>query len=184
MPQTANMTPDIIMINKYGDTPSGKVIIIDTSTQLLQLYQSGQCLQSWDISSASRGVGNTMNSLQTPLGAHRIAKKIGAQCPPQTIFKGRQDTGQQARIITEACSSDEDLVTSRILWLKGIEAGLNLHGEVDTYNRYIYIHGTPEEGLIGQVASHGCIRMRNNDIITLFDLVENETLVYITDHTI
>ena len=76
--------------------------------------------------------------------------------------------------------SDKDQITSRILWLTGIEQGINLGGDVNTYNRYIYIHGTPEEGLVGSPASHGCIRMKNDDIIELFDLVEAETLVYIT----
>lgn len=174
-------SPDIRLIARYGPSPADQVIIVDVKHQRLHLYQAGQCLHTWDISTASRGVGNNNNSLQTPLGMHRIAEKIGAQCPVNTIFAARQDTGQLATISSEACSSGEDLVTSRIMWLRGVEEGYNLNGDVDTFQRYIYIHGTPEEGLIGKAASHGCIRMRNHDIMTLFERVEPDTLVYITD---
>ena len=175
---------DLKLIAKYGPSPADQVIIVDVKQQRLHLYQAGQCLQTWDISTASRGVGNNNNSLQTPLGMHRIAEKIGAQCPANTIFAARQDTGQLATIFSQDCSSGEDLVTSRIMWLRGVEEGYNLNGDVDTFQRYIYIHGTPEEGLIGTTASHGCIRMRNHDIIALFERVDTDTLVYITDSDI
>jgi hypothetical protein len=168
------------LIANYGPSPQGLVIIVETGKQTLSLYQEGQCLQSWDVSTASLGVGNQTDSLQTPLGAHRVAEKIGEGCQTNTVFKGRQDTGQQATILKHACSSGDDLITSRILWLRGIEEGKNLNGNVDTYQRYIYIHGTPEEGLIGQPVSHGCIRMRNDDIIELFECIETDTLVFIS----
>jgi len=167
---------------QFGPSPSGRMIVIDVKQQRLDLYEQDKCLQSWPISTSSRGCGNEKDSLKTPLGAHRIAKKIGADKPANTIFKAREDTGCTATIIHQARSSGEDQITSRILWLKGIETGKNLDGDVDTQLRYIYIHGTPEEGLIGQPVSHGCIRMRNDDVITLFDQIEAETLVYIKDN--
>lgn len=173
-------SPDENLIAYYGSSPLGMVILIETDKQTLSLYQSGCCLQMWNISTASRGTGNQTDSLQTPLGAHRIAEKIGAGSPVNTIFKARQDSGQQAAILDQPCSSGQDLITSRILWLRGIEEGKNLNGQVDTFQRYIYIHGTPEEGLIGQPVSHGCIRMRNDDIIQLFGHIETDTLVYIS----
>jgi len=181
MTQHQNNSPDKKLIADYGSSPMGRVIVVETGKQTLSLYQAGKCLRVWDISTASRGVGNRVDSLQTPLGAHRIAEKIGANCQANTIFKGRQDTGQQATILKQACASGEDLVTSRILWLRGIEEGRNLNGHVDTYQRYIYIHGTQEEGLIGQPASHGCIRMCNADVMELFEQIETDTLVYITE---
>jgi hypothetical protein len=155
------------------------MIIIDVKQQCLSLYEHDQCLQTWPVSTSSLGCGNDKDSFKTPLGAHRIAEKIGAGSQANTIFKAREDTGCLANIIHQACSSGEDQITSRILWLKGVEAGKNLNGDVDTQQRYIYIHGTPEEGLIGQPVSHGCIRMRNKDVIELFEQVETETLVYI-----
>jgi len=167
------------LVAEFGPSPSGRIILVDVPQQSLSLYEHDQCLQSWPVSTASRGCGNDRDSLKTPLGAHRIAEKIGAGCQAHTIFKAREDTGCLADVIMQAHSGDEDLITSRILWLKGIEAGKNLNGDVDTQQRYIYIHGTPEEGLIGQPVSHGCIRMRNRDVIELFELVEVETLVFI-----
>ncbi len=169
------------LVTQYGASPQGRVIVVDISRQLLSLYQDDKCLHSWPVSTSARGSGNRMDSLQTPLGAHRIAEKIGADSPANTIFKGRQDCGELANITQRPEPTGEDLITSRILWLKGIEPGKNLDGDVDSQQRYIYIHGTAEEGLIGQAVSHGCIRMRNADVIELFALVDPETLVYITD---
>ena len=95
------------------------------------------------------------------------------------IFKERINTGRYAEIHHTDYDSDEDHVTSRILWLEGLEEGFNKGGNVDSFNRYIYIHGTPEEGLIGKKASHGCIRMFNHDVIELYDLVQEGTKVNI-----
>jgi hypothetical protein len=169
------------LLQQFGPSPRGRVIIVDINKQLLSLYQEDNCLYSWPVSTSACGSGNRMDSLQTPLGAHRIAEKIGDACQANTIFRARQDSGELAEICQQARASKEDLITSRILWLTGVEPGKNLDGEVDTHNRYIYIHGTPEEGLIGQPVSHGCIRMRNADVIQLFEQVEAETLVYIME---
>ncbi|MFQ6092176.1 MAG: L,D-transpeptidase family protein, partial [bacterium] len=99
--------------------------------------------------------------------------KIGA------IFKSGLNTGEIAKIYTDSTDVQEDLITSRIMWLEGLEAGINKGRDIDSYDRRIYIHGTPEEGLIGVPVSHGCIRMRNKDVIELFDLVSKGTLVEI-----
>ena len=104
---------------------------------------------------------------------------IGNDVPKNTIFISRINTKRQADIIHKEESSDDDYVTTRIMWLDGQEDGINKGKGVDSYNRYIYIHGTHEEGLIGQKASHGCIRMFNSDVIELFNKVNKGTKVYI-----
>jgi len=114
------------------------------------------------------------------LGAHFIREKFGDNAPLGTQFKGRQSTGYIPPILSSPeQTSDDDYITSRILWLSGLEAGYNQGGDVDSYKRYIYIHGTDEEGRLGTPASHGCIRMANQDIIDLYAEVSTDTLVYI-----
>ena len=105
--------------------------------------------------------------------------KIGSKAPLNTLFVGRVNTNRTAKIISTLNDSDDDYVTSRILWLDGLEEGINKGKGVDSFNRYIYIHGTHEEGLIGTKASHGCIRMFNNDVIKLYNLINKGTKVYI-----
>ena len=157
-----------------------KVVLIDATTQELILIRHGQEVGRWVISTAEAGLGSTKGSNQTPLGVHRIATKIGANAPLGTIFKARANSGRIARIITEpGVRSGEDNVTTRILWLDGLEPGLNKGGNVDSKERFIYIHGTDEEGRLGAPASHGCIRMRNQDVISLFEQVDKDTLVVI-----
>ena len=108
-----------------------------------------------------------------------MAKKIGKNLPFGAILKGREWTGALANIIKEPIDTEFDVVTSRILWLSGLEEGLNLGPGVDSKSRYIYIHGTAEEGLIGRPASDGCVRMYNNDVISLFEKVDTDTEVWI-----
>mgnify|MGYP000114123012 FL=1 len=108
-----------------------------------------------------------------------IKEMIGDQVPKNTIFISRINTQREAKIIHDQENSDNDYVTTRIMWLDGLEDGKNKGKGVDSYNRYIYIHGTHEEGLIGQKASHGCIRMFNSDVIELFNVVKKGTKVYI-----
>ncbi len=120
---------------------------------------------SYPISTALKGVGNQEGSLQTPLGKHRVRAKIGAAVPRLTAFVARKPIA----IFNEAIKHQRhDWILSRILWLEGMQTGLNKRGHVDTGRRYIYIHGTNEEDLIGQPVSHGCIRMRNDDVLDLF----------------
>ena len=155
-------------------------ILVDISQQRLFLLDSGGSLIiSYPISTSSYGEGQIENSFKTPLGNHIIKEKIGVGAPKNIIFKERINTGSFADIHHNSFDSDVDHVTSRILWLEGTETGFNKGGNLDSYNRYIYIHGTPEEGLIGKKASHGCIRMFNQDVIELFSLVDKGTKVNI-----
>ena len=162
----------------YPKDPVAPIIIISISEQRLFLMQGNKLIGSFPVSSAKAGTGNLSGSYQTPLGVHVIAEKIGDNAPLGSIFKGRINTGKTARILTEKDSrSTEDLITSRILWLSGLQAGINKGGSNDTYKRYIYIHGTQEEGRLGSPASHGCIRMANQAVIDLFEQVNVGTLV-------
>ena len=173
---------------KYFEQISEQSILI-VSIEKQQLYHlNNQKLYTcYPISSAENGIGNQSGSNKTPLGVHRISEKFGKDAPIATIFKARQDTKKFAKIITTLDSrSGEDNITSRILCLDGLEEGLNKGldqstNNVDSHSRYIYIHGTDEEGRLGQAASHGCIRMANQDVIELFDEVEINCLVVITE---
>ena len=159
---------------------SSAEILVDISQQRLFLLDNrGDLVISYPISSSSYGEGQIENSYKTPLGNHIIKEKIGTDAPKNTIFKERINTGKLAEIYHDDYDSEDDHVTSRILWLEGTEEGFNKGGNVDSFYRYIYIHGTPEEGLIGEKASHGCIRMFNQDVIELFSLVEKGTKVNI-----
>lgn len=152
--------------------PSMYRIMISVPKQRLYLYKSEKLLKIYPVSTAKEGTGSKVGSNQTPLGMHRVAEKIGANAPQGTVFVSRQSTGKIARIRLAGDPPDEkDQVTSRILWLEGMEEGVNKGPGIDSYNRCIYIHGTTEEGLIGRPASHGCVRMMNRDVIELFDLV-------------
>jgi len=156
-------------------------IIIDISEQLLYLFENDTCIQKFPISSSKFGIGNQSGSNKTPLGLHYIARKIGSTVPYGGILKGRKFTGEIAEIYIDETNSQKDVITTRILWLKGLETGVNKGGKIDSYNRYIYIHGTNEEGLIGKPSSQGCIRMKNSDIIKLFNMVSINTPVYISE---
>ena len=154
-------------------------IVVKIREQKLHHFVNGQHVKSYSISTAARGIGNQKGSYRTPLGRHQIAQKIGDGSPRGTIFRGRQSKGDIAKVYTHQVDFEHDLILSRILWLDGLEPGINKGGQVDTMSRYIYIHGTDEEGLIGSPASEGCIRMNNDDVIELFDRVNIGTLVII-----
>ncbi len=165
---------------RFPQKLSKPFIIILASEQLLLLIDKNIILQRFVISTAKAGLGNKKNSYQTPLGAHEVRELFGEDAELGTLFKARINTHKFANILTKPHQhSSEDNITSRILWLSGLEAGVNLGGEVDTHERFIYIHGTDEEGLLGKPVSHGCIRMGNLDIIKLFSKVEIGTLVNI-----
>lgn len=170
-----------LLEQKFGPSPDHMVALVDISSQQLRLYRQGELLRQWPVSTAEKGSGNRQHSFKTPLGAHRVAEKIGAGAEPGTIFRGRENTGELAPIHSDHTRSQEDYVTTRILWLRGLEPGLNQGAGIDSYLRYIYIHGTPEEGRIGSPASKGCIRMRNVDVIRLFELLPTGSLVYIRE---
>jgi lipoprotein-anchoring transpeptidase ErfK/SrfK len=159
-------------------------IDIDTRLQRLYLwepYPDGDMLiREYPISTAKNGVGEQCGSYCTPRGRHRISDKIGEGQPLYAVFKSRVPTGEIWSPQMGAEQPDRDWILTRILWLDGQEEGNNKGGEVDTHDRYIYIHGTSEEHLIGQPASHGCIRMKNTDVAELFDLLEVGTPVTIS----
>ena len=155
------------------------LLFVDVESQVLIHLEMGRILKTYSISSSSYGTGSQQNSFKTPLGKHEIYKKIGVDLPVNAILKGRVWNGAIANVIKEPIDTDFDHVTSRILWLDGLETGKNKGKGVDSRERYIYIHGTAEEGLIGRPASDGCIRMYNNDVIELFDLVEEKAQVWI-----
>ena len=154
-------------------------IEVDISEQRLYLIENNQIKASYPISSSKYGEGSIENSFKTPLGEHSIKEMIGEEAKMNTIFTSRINTKRLATIIDQFEDTDNDYVTSRIMWLGGEEDGFNKGGNVDSFRRYIYIHGTHEEGLIGIKASHGCIRMFNYDVVELFNLVGIGTKVLI-----
>lgn len=143
-------------------------VIVDCTRQLLHLYQGQELRASYAISTSASGLGSAAGSNRTPLGRHRVAEKFGEGASLGEVFSARRSTGRIARILTDDTDVPEDLVLTRILWLEGLEPGVNRGPGVDSHDRYIYIHGTNEEGLIGRPASHGCVRMRNRDVVELF----------------
>ena len=170
----------VVMIFFFTESYSqNNEIIVDISEQRLYLYNNDNLVQSFPVSTSKYGEGQIENSFKTPLGLHEIKEKIGDKAPINTIFTARENTNKRAEIQINPKDTEDDFVTSRILWLDGLENGINRGVGVDSYSRYIYIHGTHEEGLIGQKASHGCIRMFNNDVIELFDMVSEGTKVQI-----
>ena len=154
-------------------------IEVDISEQRLYLIENSLIKASYPISTSKYGEGSIENSFKTPLGEHSIKEMIGEEAEINTIFTSRINTKRSATIIDQFEDTDNDYVTSRIIWLDGEEEGFNKGGNVDSFRRYIYIHGTHEEGLIGTKASHGCIRMLNYDVIELFKLVNIGTKVLI-----
>ena len=155
------------------------LIVVNISTQQLFLLKKGKIEEFYSVSTSVYGTGSKVNSFKTPLGKHKISEKIGEGLPEGAILKGRRWTGAIANIIKEPIDTEFDVVTSRILWLTGLEEGKNLGSGVDSKSRYIYIHGTAEEGLIGKPASDGCVRMYNSDVISLFNSVNIDTEVWI-----
>ena len=160
---------------EYLDT----LLYVDIPSQQMFFIKKGEIVDIYSISSSYYGTGNKVNSLMTPLGKHEIYKKLGENLPENAILKGRVWNGAIADIIKEPIDTDFDHVTSRIMWLDGLEEGKNKGPGIDSRERYIYIHGTAEEGLIGKPASDGCIRMYNKDVIELFDLVDEKAQVWI-----
>lgn len=152
----------------------------DSEQQSLYVMQQSQRMHAYVISTALNGTGCDQGSYQTPVGVHCIANKIGRQKLSGMIFSARQPTGEIAQVLSDDTDSGLDLITSRILWLKGCEPGLNQGEGVDSYQRHIYIHGTNEEGRLGRAVSHGCIRMANEDVIALFDMVNEGDYIVIT----
>ncbi len=159
--------------------PLSVSIVISITSQTLSLYQADKEVCTYAISSALNGIGGEKNSGKTPLGCHLVRAKIGQNQPINTVFVGRRPTGEIYSDVLACEFPNRDWVLSRILWLSGKELGVNRLGKVDSMQRYIYIHGTPDTEPMGEALSHGCIRMRNQDVMTLFDLVDVGTEVLI-----
>ncbi|MBA3962286.1 MAG: L,D-transpeptidase [Chthoniobacterales bacterium] len=145
-------------------------IRVSVRDQRLDLMDGEDVLASYPVSTSRFGIGSEAGSLKTPLGRFRIGEKIGADMPVGTIFRGRRPLSPN-----EKPPPTEDLILTRILWLEGLE-----EHNANTRERYIYIHGTRHEDLIGQPASHGCIRMKGDDLLALFERVPQGAEVVIT----
>ncbi len=151
---------------------------ISVAEQVFRVVQNGDTLWETPCSTAARGTGSKMNSLKTPLGWHSISDKIGEGAPYGQVFREKRPTSE---IWHPGDAVKEDLVLTRLLVLSGEEPGVNKGGDVDSFRRCIYIHGTNDEPKIGTPASHGCIRLTNNDVVTAYDLIPVGTLVLITE---
>lgn len=140
--------------------------------QLSLLDEAGELLQQYLVSTSKFGTGNQNGSEQTPLGLHRVKDKLGGAMPVNEVFIGRVPHGNLDECKQHGVELPDDVIMSRILWLEGMEPGRNQGGYVDTYQRYIYIHGTNDEEHIGTPSSIGCIRMRNQDVVDLYRHLE------------
>ena len=156
-------------------------ILIDLAKQTLYLPQYNKF---YLISSAKNGIGEQENSGKTPRGWHRIAQKIGTNAAKNAVFIARQPTGEIYDQQLAQQFPQRDWILSRILWLEGLEKGFNQGEGCDSFQRYIYIHGTPETEPMGIPMSHGCIRMRNDEVMELFTLIPEQALVYISEQTL
>jgi hypothetical protein len=156
-------------------------ILINLQQQQLQLLTGDAVTKSYSISTALNGAGEQQGSECTPRGLHRIRIKIGAGCPERAVFVGRRFSGEIYTPELGRQNPDRDWVLARIMWITGLESGCNRGGKVDSLRRYIYIHGCPDSEPMGEPRSHGCIRMRNRELMELFDLVEVGTLVDIRE---
>jgi lipoprotein-anchoring transpeptidase ErfK/SrfK len=165
------------MKNKAGDTLDYLDICI--VSQQLTVFTAGNSAQCYPVSTAKKGAGELMGSECTPTGWHKIRAKIGAGQPLNSVFIGRRATGEIYSADLGKQHPQRDWILTRILWLGGLEPGKNRYGKVDSAWRYIYIHGCPDELMNGSPESHGCIRMRNADVLDLFNRIEVGTKVYI-----
>jgi hypothetical protein len=156
--------------------PTHFVLVVQVSTQTTALYEDGRFSSEFPCSTSRYGIGQLAGSNCTPLGLHCIAEKFGAGEPAGTVFKSRQIVGH---------TSDPGLagagITTRIMWLDGLEPGFNRGGNVDTHARFVYIHGTADQAHIGRPASLGCTELADPDLIKLFDLLPSGTMVWIEE---
>ena len=153
---------------------------VDTQRQVLEWIENETVIQVWPVSTAMNGLGEERGSEKTPRGWHQIRAKIGEGQPLNAVFRGRRPTGEIYGDALEAKYPNRDWILTRILWLGGLEAGINRYGAVDTTWRYIYIHGSPDHGVTGEPLSHGCIRMKSVDMLDLFDRVPIGLRILIT----
>jgi UDP-N-acetylmuramate--alanine ligase len=162
------------IVKKHLPDPEERYLVVSIETQTLLVCKNDLIIERYNASTSRFGNGNRENSLKTPLGVHRIKEKFGSGAPAGRIFRDREDTGED----WDHKQTGDNLILTRILRLEGLEQGINKGPGVDSYERYIYIHGTGREDRIGTPLSHGCVCLRNHDIIRLFDTVKEGTLVY------
>ncbi len=169
---------------RFPGPDDSELIVVDVHTERLYLLQDGRIAGDWRVSTALRGIDQRAHSDGTPVGVFRVARKIGAGLPPDEVLQDQAPTG---RIITPTRLPDDPAasrwITTRILWLAGIQPGWNEDGDFDTFLRHIYIHGTPNLGMLGQPASHGCVQMAPRAVMALYRAVPVGTPVLITPGT-
>jgi lipoprotein-anchoring transpeptidase ErfK/SrfK len=154
-------------------------LLVSIPDQRLDQIEYGVTMKSYSISTAKNGPGELKGSGCTPRGWHVIRAKIGRDAPCNAVFVGRRPTGEIYNADLAGKHPQRDWILTRILWLGGLEPGFNRYHEVDTTWRYIYIHGSPDQGVSGQPQSHGCIRMTSTDVVDLFGRVETGMRVLI-----
>lgn len=157
----------------------GLFLDVSLPLQRLSVYDGPTLLAEYVVSTAANGAGELMGSERTPRGWHLVRAKIGEGLAVNTVFVGRRPTGEFYTHELAAREPERDWILTRILWLSGLEPGRNRLGNVDSFRRFIYIHGCPDDAPMGVPASHGCIRMRNRDMLDLFDAVPAGTRVLI-----
>lgn len=155
------------------------IIVVNIAEQRLQLRKNDAVVMDVAIATAKNGPGEQAGSECTPRGWHQVRAMIGANAPVNTVFIGRRPTDEIYSPSLRESFPDRDWILTRILWLSGLEPGKNRLGTVDTMRRYIYIHGCPDDDAMGIPSSHGCVKMRNTDVIALFNAVEPGDRVYI-----
>lgn len=153
---------------------------VSIARQLLGFYRDWTLVRACVVSTSRRPPSNVKDSLGTPRGLHQIADRIGAGAPPGTVFKGRVNIGKHYNELDEG-ENARNLVVTRILRLRGLEPGVNAGGNVDSYERYIYIHGTNHENRLGTPVTSGCVHMNNLELVALFDEVRTGDRVWIED---
>jgi L,D-transpeptidase catalytic domain len=164
--------------SRGGVVPTQFVLIVSVAKQTVLLFEKDfaplrHCVKKFRCSTSRFGISQIEGSNGTPLGLHRVVEKIGGGWPVGTVFKGRQPIGYTWQGMPEA------KITTRILWLEGLEPGFNRGGNVDSHARYIYFHGTGDETTIGRPASYGCVHLAAKDLVPLFDMLPSGTLVWI-----
>jgi hypothetical protein len=152
---------------------------VDIERQILALLRNGRVEREWAVSTAINGPGEQVDSGCTPRGEHRVRIKIGGDCELGSVFVGRRPTGEVYSPALARRYPDRDWILTRILWLSGCQPGFNRGRGCDSLSRYIYIHGCPDSEPMGVPRSHGCVRMRNADVVALYDLVDVGTRVTI-----
>jgi hypothetical protein len=176
-------TPFIPTLRRLGILPTDFLLTISIAKQTMCVWRKGETLRGqfpdyalldeYRVSTSKFGIGQTVNSNCTPLGLHRVAKKIGGGYPPGTVFRGRKAVGFVWQGLPDAT------IVHRILWLEGLEPGFNRGGNVDSFQRYIYLHGFADETMLGRPVSHGCIHVGAADLIPLYDWLPEGTMVWI-----